>query len=317
LKIGRVELGNNVILGPMAGITNSAFRLICRECGAGLVWSEMISVHGLVHGQRKTMTMLSHGEKEKPLIIQIFGNEPDMMAEAARIVEENGADIVDINFCCSVRKVLKNKCGSALLKDLKLLGNIVSAVARAVKVPVTVKIRSGWDRASINAPDVARAAQDSGASAVAIHPRTAVQRFCGTADWDVIKKVKQSVKIPVIGNGDVKDELDAKRMLEMTKCDAVMIARAARNDPWIFARVAHYLRTGERLGAPSLADKAEMMKRHARMLCELKGEEAGIREMRKFLIAYLKSFPGAREARERAGNMGSLKDLETLVGEYV
>ncbi len=251
LKIGSVSLKNNVILAPLSGITDLPFRLICKRFNPGLVCTEMISSHGLVISDREDTKISIISDKERPVSVQIFGSNIDMLVKAAKKVEAGGADILDINFGCPARKVLKSNSGSAALRDLDLMKRIVSAVSSTVKIPVTVKMRSGTDNKNIVAAQAALACQESGAAAVTIHPRTTSQMFKGSADWDIIKQVKETVKIPVIGNGDIKNELDAEKMLNTTGCDGIMIGRAILGDPWILKRITTYLETGKRVTLPT------------------------------------------------------------------
>ncbi len=315
LKIGNVTLKNNVVLAPLAGITDLPFRLICKRFNPGLVCSEMISSHGLVISDREDNKISIVSEKEKPVSVQIFGSNIDILTEAAKKVEANGADILDINFGCSVRKVLKSNSGSAVLKDLDLMKRIVSAVTGAVKIPVTVKMRSGADEKNIVAAQAALACQESGAAAVTIHPRTTSQLFRGKADWNVIKQVKEAVTIPVIGNGDIKDELDAERMLEATGCDGIMIGRAVFGDPWVLKRILTYLETGKKLPLPTYREKLDMLLEHAKMLIDYKGEKTGALQMRKFALWYIKGLPNAGSLRKKFVKCSNLDDYRRCCEE--
>ena len=296
--IGNVRLGGPAVLAPMAGVCNVAFRLLCREQGAALVCSEFVSAKALVMGNAKSRQMLAIDERERPVSIQIFGNNPHDAAEAARAVEEAGADIVDFNMGCPVPKVIKAEAGAALMREPDKAQAIIEAMVRAVRIPVTVKMRTGWDEKSIDALDLARRFEDVGVAAVAIHGRTKSQMRSGRANWEIIGEIKQRLSIPVIGNGDVNSPEDAKAMLDMTGCDGVMIGRGALGNPWIFRRVHHYLATGELLPEPTLMERVEMARRHLLLLAELKGEYIATREMRRHAPCYFKAFPGA--ARYRA-----------------
>lgn len=299
MQIGSVRLENNVILAPMAGVCDLPFRRIAKEMGCGLVVAEMVSDKGLIYGNEHTLEMLAIDPAERPLSIQIFGSEPKIMAKAAQIVEEHGADIIDINMGCPTPKIVKNGEGSALMRNPQLAYEIVAAVVAAVKVPVTVKMRTGWDHSHLNAPDIAKLAEQAGASAVAVHGRTREQFYTGKADWDMICKVKEAVKIPVIGNGDIWRPEDAAQMLEQTGCDAVMIGRGAQGNPWIFREVTHYLKTGQLLEAPTIAERLSVIERHFDDLVAFKGEYVGIREMRKHAAWYTHGLPHAAELRKR------------------
>ena len=283
LQIGNVTLKNNLILGPMAGVTDLPFRLLCAEQGAGLLCMEMVSAKAILYNNKNTKAMLAIDEREHPVSLQLFGSDPQIMGDIAKRLEDEGVpfDILDINMGCPVPKVVNNGEGSALMKNPILAGQIIEAMARATSRPVTVKIRKGFDDAHVNAPELAHIAQESGAAAVAVHGRTREQYYSGKADWSVIRKVKETVTIPVIGNGDILTAADAIRMGEETGCDGFMIARGARGNPWIFQQILHEWETGEPLAKPTMGEMVEMMLRHARMQIEFKGEYVGIREMRK------------------------------------
>ncbi len=307
---------NPLVLAPMAGVTDLAFRLICRELGAGLVFSEMVSVEALIRDHRRTHTMLQTDPAERPVVFQIFGSKPESMAEAARIVSRGEVDFVDINMGCPVPKVLKSGSGSALLRDIGLAREIMTAVVEASCVPVTVKIRTGWDTKSIVAADLAVAAETAGIAAVTVHGRTKAQGFSGSADWNMVRIVKESVSIPVIGNGDVYTAHDAKRMLEETGCEGVMIGRAIQGNPWIFREARQYLETGVMPPRPSPKERKAVMIRHVNDMVRLLGETSGIREMRKHLCWYTKGLPGGAEFRERVNHMAGLADVEREISEY-
>ena len=317
LDIGGVHIPNRVFLGPMAGVTDLPFRQLCREQGAGLVCMEMISAKAITYHNRRTSELWETTDAEKPVALQIFGHEPDVMSEACRILEEQSFDILDINMGCPVPKVVNNGEGSALMKDPSLIEEIVRACVRSTSRPVTVKIRRGFDEAHINAVECAKAAEAGGASAVAVHGRTRNQMYSGKADWNIIREVKEAVTIPVIGNGDVTDGPGAKRMLDETGCDAVMIARAAQGNPWIFREVRSYIEEGKYLERPPRREIVRMMLRHARMLCGCKGERVGMREMRGHAAWYLSGFPGAARVRGQISKISTLAELESLMArEY-
>ncbi|HET7318368.1 MAG TPA: tRNA dihydrouridine synthase DusB [Nitrospirota bacterium] len=310
-------LGNNpLVLAPMAGITDLPFRLICKEMGAGLVFSEMVSVEALIREHRRTHGMLRTDPAERPVVFQIFGSRPASMAEAAHIVSQGEVDFIDINMGCPVPKVLKSGAGSALLRDLELAKEIMSAVVKASNVPVTVKIRLGWDSKNIVAVDLARAAEDAGVAAVTIHGRTKAQGFSGTADWNMIRSVKESVSIPVIGNGDVRSAGDVRRMLDETGCDGVMIGRAIQGNPWIFRDAKRYLETGVVPAHPSYDERQAVMLRHLNDMIRLVGENSGVREMRKHLCWYTKGLPGGSEFRQRINLLERMTDVRNAISSY-
>lgn len=315
VRIGSVTLENQVFLAPMAGVCDLPFRLLCRQMGAALVCSEMVSAKAIYYKNKNTESLLEIHEEEKPVSLQLFGSEPELMAEMARKIEERPFAILDINMGCPVPKVVNNGEGSALMKNPVLAGRIISAVARAVKKPVTVKIRKGFDDDSVNAVELARVAQESGAAAVAVHGRTRQQFYSGQADWDIIAQVKDAVHIPVIGNGDVTGPETAAAMLKQTGCDAVLIGRAARGNPWIFKRCVHYLETGELLGEPTAQEMKEMLLRHARMLVRFKGEYTAVREMRKHMSWYTAGYPHSAKLRGRINEMETLEELCSIMGE--
>ncbi|MET3700088.1 tRNA-U20-dihydrouridine synthase [Bacillus oleivorans] len=316
-KIGDIQLKNRVVLAPMAGVCNSAFRLTVKEFGAGMVCAEMVSDKGILFGNEKTMNMLYIDEREKPMSLQIFGGEQETLVEAAKFVDKNStADIIDINMGCPVPKITKCDAGAKWLLDPNKIYEMVSAVVDAVDKPVTVKMRMGWDEDHIYAVENARAVERAGGKAVALHGRTRVQMYEGTANWDIIREVKQSVSIPVIGNGDVKTPGDAKRMLDETGCDGVMIGRAALGNPWMIYRTVHYLDTGELLGEPSVREKMDVCKLHLDRLINLKGENVAIREMRKHAAWYLKGIRGNAKVRNEINSCDTRDQLVTLLDNF-
>lgn len=318
LKIGDIVMKNPVVLAPMAGVCNSAFRLTVKEFGAGLVCAEMVSDKGILFKNEKTMNMLYIDEREKPLSLQIFGGEKDTLVEAARFVDKNtNADIIDINMGCPVPKITKCDAGARWLLDPDKIYEMVSAVVDAVEKPVTVKMRMGWDEEHIFAVKNARAVERAGGKAVALHGRTRVQMYEGKANWDIIREVKQSVSIPVIGNGDVQTPQDAKRMLEETGADGVMIGRAALGNPWMIYQTVKYLETGELTGEPSVREKMDVCTLHLDRLIALKNEHIAVREMRKHAAWYLKGIKGNATARNAINECNTRKDLVTVLNGLV
>jgi len=317
MKIGNVVLENGIFLAPMAGVTDLPFRLLCKEQGCGLVYTEMVSAKGLYYENQKTEKLLQIDEREKPIAVQIFGSDPDIMADVAAEAASTGASIIDINMGCPTPKIVKNGEGSALMRKPQLIGKIVRAVSQAVNIPVTVKIRKGWDETSVNACEVAQIAEDNGAKAITVHGRTREQFYSGQADWDIIKKVKESVSIPVIGNGDVTSPQAAKQMFDYTGCDGIMIGRGAQGNPWIFRRVIHFLETGEILLEPSPGQRIRQAIKHARLLVEYKDEYVGIREARKHVSWYIKGLKNSSKVKELVNKVEHLSQMEDLLNEYL
>ncbi|OKL35796.1 tRNA dihydrouridine synthase DusB [Domibacillus mangrovi] len=318
LKIGPVELKNRVVLAPMAGVCNSAFRLTVKEFGAGMVCAEMVSDKGIVLQNEKTMNMLYIDEREKPLSLQIFGGERESLVQAASFVDKNtNADIIDINMGCPVPKITKCDAGAKWLLDPNKIYEMVSAVVDAVDKPVTVKMRMGWDEDHIYAVENARAVERAGGQAVALHGRTRVQMYEGHSNWDIIKEVKNSINIPLIGNGDVETPQDAKRMLDETGCDAVMIGRAALGNPWMIYRTVQYLETGLLADEPKAREKIDVCLLHLDRLIDLKNENVAVREMRKHAAWYLKGIRGNGQVRKEINICETRSDLVTLLTAFV
>lgn len=316
LKIGNVELNNNIILGPMAGLTDRPFRIICEKYNPGLVVTEMVSSKALFYDDSKTKLLLNTKDEKRPISVQIFGSDIESMKYATEYLCKNKiADIIDINMGCPAPKVTKNGDGSKLLLDLKKVEDIVRAVVQVSTVPVTVKIRKGWDQEHIVAVEAAKIIERAGASAITIHGRTRSEFYSGNADWEIIKKVKESVNIPVIGNGDVKVPEDAKRMLEETKCDGVMISRGSLGSPWIFEQVNDYLQTGK-YRKIELKEKRKVLLEHINLEVEEKGEVTGIKEMRKHVCFYIKGEKNASEIRDKINHLDTKKDVEDAINEY-
>ena len=315
LKIGSVELDNNVILGPMAGISDLPFRLLCHEQGAGLVCMEMVSAKAITYKNKNTDKLMDIHPSEHPVSLQLFGSEPDVMAEATRMIADKPYDILDVNMGCPVPKVVGNGEGSALMKKPELIEEIVKALVSATDRPVTVKIRKGFNDNSINAVECALAAQQGGAAAVAVHGRTREQYYSGKADWSIIAKVKDVVNIPVIGNGDVVDGPSAKALFEETGCDGIMIARAAQGNPWIFREVVSYLKGEGTPDRPSPQEVYDTVMRHADLQLEYKGEYIGIREMRKHVSWYTAGYPGSARFRNIINQMEDMESLKKACGD--
>ncbi len=317
MKIKNIELKNNVILAPMAGVTDKAMRLITKPYGPALMYTEMVSGKGLFYKNKKTADLLDTDPAEKPVATQLFGHEPEILAEIAERALSFGAEIIDINMGCPAPKITGNGDGSALSKDPELAGRIVRRVAAAVDVPVTVKIRKGWDELSVNAVEMAKIAEENGAAAITVHGRTREQFYSGRADLDIIRAVKSAVSIPIIGNGDITDENSAKHMLDYTGCDGIMIGRGAEGNPWIFERVIHFLETGEKLPHPSIEARVDKMEEHLRLLVKFKGEYRGIQEARKHMSWYIKGITGGARLREIINKASSFDEMMAVIKEML
>lgn len=313
LTIGNVTLDNNIILAPMAGVTDLPFRLLCSEQGAGLTCMEMVSAKAIMYHNKNTESLLEIHPREGPTSLQLFGSDPIILSEMAKKIEERPFSILDINMGCPVPKVVNNGEGSALMKQPELAGKIIEAVVKSISKPVTVKIRKGFDAEHVNAVEIARIAEASGASAVAVHGRTREQYYAGEADWEIIARVKNAVSIPVIGNGDIMDGSSAKRMMEITGCDGVMAGRAARGNPWLFQRIIAYLRDETKLPKPDIEEVKKMIMRHADLMLKTKGEYTGIREMRKHVSWYTAGYPHSARIRQQVNLIESFEELERLV----
>lgn len=317
IKIGNVEIEKSAALAPMASVADKSYRLLCKEFGASYLVSEMISSKGLCFGDKKTARLCEIENEERPMGLQIFGEEAVYMGKAAYILNKYNPDIIDINMGCPVPKIVGNGSGSALMKSPKTALEIAEETVKNANCPVTVKIRAGWDNDSINAVEFAKALEQTGISAIAVHGRTRSQMYSGQADWDIIKQVKKAISIPVIGNGDVKYPEDCNAMYEQTACDLVMIGRGSYGKPWIFREIKHYLETGQLLPEISLEEKMSVMLRHGRMLCKYKGEKQGMKEMRKNVAWYIKGLPGSARMRGDCGLLNHYSDLETMAEQIL
>ena len=316
LTIGNVTLPNNLILAPMAGVTDLPFRLLCKEQGAGLLCMEMVSAKAILYKNKNTESLLTIDERECPVSLQLFGSEPDIISQIAHEIEERPFDILDLNMGCPVPKIVNNGEGSALMKNPRLAGEIIEKTARAIKKPVTVKIRKGFDDNHVNAVEMAKIAEASGAAAIAVHGRTREQYYSGKADWDIIRQVKEAVSIPVIGNGDLLTAEDVIAMYEQTGCDGFMIARGAQGNPWIFKQILHYFETGEHLRKPSFTEVKEMILRHAKMMQEYKGEYIGMREIRKHAAWYTAGYPNSAKLRVLINEVETYDELEACLNKF-
>ena len=314
--IGDVKISGNLILGPMAGVTDLPFRLLCKEQGADLVYTEMISAKGIYYNNKNTEQLWTIEESERPAALQLFGSDPELMAEMAARIEEKNFDILDINMGCPVPKVVNNGEGSALMKNPELAGKIVSAVSRRIKKPVTVKFRKGFTEETVNAVEFARRMEDSGAAALAVHGRTREQYYGGRADWEIIRRVKDSVKIPVIASGDIFTPQDALACEKETGCDGLMLARGVRGNPWLFHQMKTYRETGRLEERPDFTELVQMILRHARMLVEYKGELMGMREMRKHVAWYTAGYKNSSSLRRQVNGIERYEDLERLLASF-
>ena len=317
MKIGNVQLDNEVFLSPMAGVTDLPFRTICKEKGCGMLYTEMINAKALCYDDENTKKMLNLEDDGHPVAVQIFGSDPEYMGKAASIMNQYTNDILDINMGCPAPKVIKNGDGSALMRNPKLAAEVLTAVVKNSKKPVTLKIRKGWDDNSVNALEIAKIAEECGISALAIHGRTREQFYSGKADWDIIAEIKQSINIPVIGNGDVFDVQDAVNMLEKTKCDAIMIGRGSQGNPWIFNRINHYMKTGEVLPEPTLEEKISTAIKHMNLAVVEHGEYVAVREMRKHIGWYLKGLKNSAKYRDQINKITDYKEVISMLEEYV
>ena len=313
LKIGTVELENQVMLAPMAGVTDLPFRLLCKEQGAGLLCMEMVSAKAIMYNNKNTEALMEIHPEEMPVSLQLFGSDPDIISEMAKRIEERPFAILDINMGCPMPKIVNNGEGSALMKNPALVGEIVRKTVKAIQKPVTVKIRKGFDDEHINAVEIARIAEDAGAAAITVHGRTREQYYTGSADWDIIARVKEAVSIPVIGNGDVRDVQSARKMLDETGCDGIMIGRAAQGNPWIFRQITRYLEDGTETARVSPQEMKEVILRHADLQLAVKGEYTGIREMRKHVSWYTTGLPHSARFRQQVNEMQTMEQLRESV----
>lgn len=317
LRIGNITFDNNLILAPMAGVTDLPFRILCREQGCGLAVTEMVSAKAILYKNKNTNELLSVSDQEGPVSVQLFGSDPEIMADMAKAIESRPFALIDVNMGCPVPKIVNNGEGSALMKDIKLAEKILTAMIKAVKKPVTVKFRKGFTEETCNAVEFARMAESCGVAAVAVHGRTREQYYSGTADWEIIRQVKEAVSIPVIGNGDVFEPEDAKALLDQTGCDGIMIARGAKGNPWIFSRTLRYLETGELSEPPSPKEISQMILRHGTMQAEHKGEVVAMREMRKHMAWYTAGLPHSAKLRNDINKVETMEELKKFVIERI
>jgi tRNA-dihydrouridine synthase B len=316
-KKSMIDLKDKLILAPMAGVTDLPFRLLCKEQGCDVLYTEMVSAKAVLYKNRNTEPLMTYRQQEHPIGLQLFGSEPEVMAKIAAQVQERGYDFIDVNMGCPVPKIVNNNEGSALMKQPKLVGEIVSAMVKATEVPITVKIRKGFDENHVNAVEIARVIEESGASAVAVHGRLRSEYYSGQADWDIIRQVKEAVHIPVIGNGDLTSPQDVLRMREETGCDAFMIGRGAKGNPFIFSQMKTYFEKGYIPEKPSLSDMVRVMLRHARMMVEYKGEFTGIHEMRKHVAWYTTGYPHSSKLRDEVNHVENFQELEELLWSWI
>lgn len=313
MRVGNVDIENRIALGPMAGVTDLPFRILCKEQGCGMIYTEMVSAKAILYNNKNTIELLQTDSRERPVALQLFGSDPDIMAEIGERVSEGPYDFIDVNMGCPVPKIVNNGEGSALMKDPVQAGRIVEAMAKRCKKPVTVKFRKGFNEDNVNAVEFAKRMEASGAALVAVHGRTREQYYSGVADWDIIRQVKEAVSIPVIGNGDIRSPEDAKRMIDETGCDMIMIGRAARGNPWIFSQVKEYLEHGVKVEKPTIDEVKAMIMRHCRMIVDHKGEYIGMREMRKHVAWYIFGYPHAASIRNAVNMVETIEQLEELL----
>ncbi len=317
LTIGALHIANNIFLAPMAGITDLPFRTIARNFGAGLCFSEMVSAQGLVRNTARSYEYLKSSPQDSPLGVQIFGSDPDVLGKAAETVTKMGADLIDINAGCPVKKVVKTGAGGAMMRDLKRFSAVVASVKASTNLPVTVKIRSGWDNSEINAVDISKVAEESGADAITIHPRTVRQGFSGTSDWGIIEKVKRHVAIPVIGSGDIRNHVDANDMLQRSGCDAIMVGRGALGNPWIFRTIKTFMLDRTISPPPDVSEREETIRRHINMHIDLYGERNGFKSFRKHLLWYTKGLRGGSIFRRDAASLEDIDNIMSMLHTYL